>query len=197
MEPIRKITLPDQSEFRLFQDEFPVDPRSNDGNLCEFIFWLNEYSGYTVGDDHGFENPAELKDTITDNDYIFPVRAYIHGGIALSLGNSYPFNCQWDSGYIGYAVIRADKVAEFGLKPIDAKKTYENAENELAVYNSYLSGDTYGYSIVEFKTCDCCGNVEETVTDSWWGFYGQDFHNNGLSDQIPNEFKNLILDGIK
>jgi len=34
--------------------------------------------------------------------WVFPVNAYIHSGVALSLGTEYPFNCPWDSGHIGF-----------------------------------------------------------------------------------------------
>jgi hypothetical protein len=43
---------------------------------------------------------------------IFPVYAYIHSGIALSTSRGYPFDCPWDSGQLGFALVSNAKIQE-------------------------------------------------------------------------------------
>ena len=86
--------------------------------------------------------------------HAFPVFAYIHSGVSLSLGKSeYPFTDPWDVSFKGFALIRQAK----GQKM---------AEGLIESWNAYLSGNVYGYQVV-----DAMG--EEM--DSCWGFYGDEF----------------------
>jgi len=89
----------------------------------------------------------------------FPVYAYIHSGIALSLGrNGYPFDCPWDSGLGGIMAFTANDRGD--TAPEEVAKGY------IESLNQYLSGDVHGY-IIE----DEDGNDLE----SCWGFFGYDY----------------------
>lgn len=87
--------------------------------------------------------------------WIFPLFAYIHGGVSLSLGS---FRCPWDSGQIGYLLLAR---STWGNEPA----AQAAAESTVAAWNQYLSGDVYGYRVLD-EDGDCL--------DSCWGFYGQD-----------------------
>ena len=91
--------------------------------------------------------------------HVFPLFAYVHSGIAFSLGREYPFNCQWDSGVAGC----------IALNPADWAKR-EDAERYAAcmvnTLNQYCSGDVWGYEIQD-RHGECL--------DSCWGFFGQEY----------------------
>jgi hypothetical protein len=93
--------------------------------------------------------------------FYFPVYAYIHSGVALSLGRSeYPFNDGWDVSFRGFALIKRQKGLSYRRK-----KAYEIVKSLIEEWNQYLSGDVYGY------TSDC---------GSCWDFYGEE----GKQDMI-------------
>ncbi len=157
----------------IFSDEYSENPIVEwDGNI-EFCCWHNHYDlgnskryGNRLGDIEDCQ--AYAKET---NSILLPLFMYDHSGIALNLGREYPFNCQWDSGQLGFILIdRAWLKENFGRKYFTAKmkeRVLEVAESAVKLYNQYLSGDVYGCS------------VEETG-DSCWGFYGCEHEDSGL-----------------
>lgn len=86
-----------------------------------------------------------------DTHDIYPLIAYIHSGVALSLSRDYPFNCPWDSGQVGWVVVNRSECPD----------TYKYAQGMVEEWNQYLSGDVWGY-VVSLGTDE----------DSCWGFYG-------------------------
>lgn len=89
---------------------------------------------------------------------VYPLFAYIHSGIALSLGRSYPFDCPWDSGQIGFVLVDREEVGEENLD--------RNAEATVETWNQFLSGDVWGYEIED---------KDGEFVDSCWGFYGREY----------------------
>ena len=159
----------------IHQDECGENPiKEWDGN-AEFCCWHSRYNlgnSDRYGNGHG--DPEDcLEYAKKTKSILLPLYMYEHGGIALSLGREYPFNCQWDSGQLGYILIDREWLKEhFGKKYFTKKiriRMQEMAENNVKLYNDYLSGAVYGY------------NVEETG-DSCWGFYGYDHEKSGLLD---------------
>ena len=130
----------------------PDDPEYQNikGELEEELDSLSEFDGY----------------------YIFPVYAYIHSGVALSLGrNTYPFTDPWDTSMRGFALISKTEIDyELNRKRIKEHegKTNEEmvqsfAEGLIEEWNDYLSGNVYGFQWEDHK-----GNE----VGSCWGFYG-------------------------
>ena len=142
-------------ELRIVQDEFPMSP-DEWGDDCCFIIAKSERELWIRGE----EDIEDYKDT----HHIYPLFAYIHSGIALSLGREYPFNCKWDSGQIGYVLISKTEISE----PRKA------AESLVEVWNSYLSGDVWGYEVIEKTECQCCNHISEEVIESCYGFYSHE-----------------------
>lgn len=98
---------------------------------------------------------------------VLNVYIYDHSGVALSTGSGGQFSDPWDSGKLGVIYATAEKIREnFMVKQL-RKKHYDKAlevlEGEIKEYNSYLSGECYGYIILD-------ANGEEI--DSCWGFLG-------------------------
>ena len=96
-----------------------------------------------------------------------------------------------DNGTITYS---------YQTRPLTNKTWYNRAseciDNEVKVYDQYLTGDVYGYKLkkeitVEEK-CPHCNEViksykEWIEEDSCWGFFGNCLEDNGILDYIPNK----------
>ena len=82
----------------------------------------------------------------------FPLYCYSHSGVRLSLS---PFSCPWDSGQIGFVLVRKDEDNPRAL-----------AEGLVEEWNQYLSGDVWGYRIVD---------EDGNEADSCWGHYGREW----------------------
>ena len=94
----------------------------------------------------------ELVDKYKKTHWIFPVEAYIHSGVHLSLSGqgNYP-DRRWDVSQLGAVFVAK---SEWRL----SKKALTAAQALLTEWNQYFSGDVWGYKVGE---------------DSCWGFHGQ------------------------
>jgi hypothetical protein len=138
MSPIETIELDGGYVLKVFQDPDPERPEQ------ESTVWIESKS-------RQFCPPLPRKMPGTDKCDSFPLYAYIHGGIALSLN---PFSCPWDSGRIGTVyVARSEASADCPTERI--------AQGKVDEWNSYLSGERYGYQLE---------SPEGEELDSCWGF---------------------------
>lgn len=99
---------------------------------------------------------------VEQNLIVLPLYLYDHSGITIRTA---AFSCPWDSGQVGFVYVHKDKVkTEYSWKRL-TKARVEKVEGylkaEVGVYDHYLTGSVYGYSI-EGPKCD----------DSCWGYYG-------------------------
>ena len=216
-------------KIKIRQDEFAESPDWGDENL----FLVYDHRQFTVKRE-GF-NPLSIydwlyaKNVVDSNDdidgnyqeeidsypeinnyWIFPVEAYIHSGVHLSLFSGTK-QCMWDSSVSGYILASKE---EFELE-----ETARNAsEGLIETWNQYLSGDIWGYIIEKpneyytilkteldsiltaddynndiilldsfIKTSELDHNWEEV--DSCWGFYGQEAAINEAKLVIDNLIK--------
>lgn len=155
------------------QDETPDNPRGWD-NIGIILAW---HKRYDLGDsdskdlDYRDYDGWDEMETAIKRRYnpliLLPLVLYDHGGISISIGTSNPFDSMgWDSGRVGYIMATRERCKVMGTKykgPANMAKLRSYLEGEIKTYNSYLSGDVYGYS-VDGPHCD----------DSCWGFYGDD-----------------------
>jgi hypothetical protein len=149
--------------------------------------------------------------------YIFPVDAYIHSDIHLSLANTkdYP-DRKWDVSTTGYILVKKDQILpEYNMGVAETAlhwRAKEMAEGLIETWNQYLSGDVYGfqvlkpvktYTITEEELNYVCNrkleiklselsniskeNIEYEEINSCWGFYGDDPKTNGMLDHIDDE----------
>ena len=59
------------------------------------------------------------------------------------------------------------------------KRAIEVMEGEVEVYDQYLRGEVYGYTLLKEE------DGEWIEQESVWGFYGDDVMENGISDSVP------------
>lgn len=122
---------------------------------------------------------------------VLPVYMYDHSGISLSTGTQYPFNCRWDSSTIGVIFTNEESLKALGVKTRSKKKLIEYLKGEVETYSQYLSGDVYGFELIEVSKCDKCNEVHEEFIDSCYGYYGSDFKENGLIEAIQELTEDL------
>lgn len=112
-----------------------------------------------------------------------PLWVYEHGGITMSCGDcSCPYNDRWDSSCAGWIVMSKDSVMD-NLATTEENwrtKAIECMRGEVELYDHWLTGNVYGYTLLEETAPD-----EWTEVDSCWGFYGDDVLTNGIADNVP------------
>jgi hypothetical protein len=153
--------------------------------------WADKDGVFLVADARRYftpENPLNIRpDDVAGEDgdessyaadyWIFPLFAYIHSGIALSLG---AFGCRWDSGQIGYVLVKRSEHWSTEAAAMAA------AGSVVAEWNQYLSGDVYGYRVLDADGDD---------VDSCWGFYGEtDAESEGRAAAVYQETKACKVD---
>lgn len=189
--------LSNNTELRILYDLDPIDPRSED-NLSSMVCFHRRYN---LGDNHDYSSSdfndwSELKEQIEkDNDIaiILPLYLYDHSGITISTS---PFSCSWDSGQIGYIFITKETIRNnYNVKRI-SKKMLERIRkyllSEVETYDHYLTGQVFGFQIIEKSFCEKCETEEEDIIDSCWGFYGYNLTENGILEYLDSEQRQII-----
>lgn len=196
---VKEIRIEDKI-LRILQDADGDDPRTWD-NLAKMIFVGKHKS---LGDKHDFvfegfyngrqdfieKGEIELRKHFKDVAVIKAVHLYEHSGSSISTKFQYPYDCHWDSGTIGFAVITKTDIKEnFSVKRV-TKALLEQAERilegEIETLDQYITGDVYYFEVVKVSKCEHDHEHEE-YEDSCGGFYGSDFANNGITDHISDE----------
>ena len=144
----------------IYDHESPRDWDENFGTMVCF------HSRYDLGDKHDL-SIEEAQDLYDSKEVIaLPLYLMDHSGLSMSTSD---YGCSWDSGQVGFIYVSEDKIKEtFMVDTITEdirKKAIENLKAEVKVYDQYLCGDIWGFSIIDGRG--------ETL-DSCWGFYGYD-----------------------
>ena len=184
------ITSTDGRKFRLVIDidEHPEDPRSWD-NIGTMLCCNNDYR---LGDCNSNEETEEQLaaicrkygksdeeiDEMTFGDEIrfildqdnicgLPLWLYDHSGISISTG----VVDSWDSSFVGLIFVEKDfYLAQICLKDEEGwkEKAKKTLEREIEVYDAYLTGEVFSYTLYEPITVtktNCKGEVISTYTD--------------------------------
>ena len=158
------------------QDSFAENPDIDSDDL----FLVYDHRDFCVERKEFY--PPEINDYLNgDTDYdfsnfwIFPVYAYIHSGVNLSLSHN---GDKWDTSMRGYVLVNKNIREDFNE---ELAKNY--AEDLIKEWNMYLSGDVYELEIYKFDTCDHCGHKEETLIQFITGIYGYD-----EAEQLAKEY---------
>ena len=160
MEEYKDYKLKSGNILRIIQDEY-AEPPDTWGN--EDIFLVYDHRLFTIRRE-GFEprdifehvkalHTGKNKDRIEplyEEYFIFNVYAYIHSGISLSLNNnSYPFSDRFDVSTTGYILIEKNQVTQGEKDEESEKDAKEYAEGLIETWNQYLSGDVWGFKVLE------------------------------------------------
>ena len=154
---------------KIEQDEDPRNPREDSDPLGKMICF---HGRYDLGDKHEYRHEDyngwdAMKAAIQkqeDAAIILPLYLYDHSGITM---RTTPFTCPWDSGQVGFIFVSKEKAREeYGRL---TKKTIEKITkyliDEVAEYDTYLTGDVWGYIVDK-------GSENE---QSCWGHFGYDY----------------------
>lgn len=177
---------------------YNVEPEEDSTSPRHDCDWLGtmvcDHADYNLGDDEELPDTARVWDSEwqewTDREcgswddveqaleqregplaVCLPLYLYNHSGITMSTS---PFSCPWDSGQVGFIYVTKAKVRQvFGVKRISAKllaKVREQLEDEVKVYDQYLEGDVWYYTVFKHGLED----GEEELVDSCGWIYGYD-----------------------
>jgi hypothetical protein len=199
MEALKSYTNEKTGEtLNIYPDEMGQSPREWD-NLCKMVFFGNHRH---LGDKHNvqldetftsredfMERGAELVTKQLDAAVCIPIHLYSHSGTSISTSYSYPYNCRWDSGTIGFAVVTKEAIRnEYSVKRVTKKlieKATSVAEAEVETLNQYISGEVYGFEVID---------KDGKQIDSCWGFFGCEITTNGILDHVDEDWKNIVVD---
>jgi len=179
----------DDKVVEIYQDEDPSNPRDSEyqDNCDMFICFHRRYN---LGDKHNyrFEDYSgwdEMEDQIIkDLDPIEIRRLYLYDHSGLTIAD-HPFDCPWDSGQIGFALITKKSAREeYKVKRISPKikkwaKEYLDAT--IKEYDNYLTGSVYGYIIKD---------QDDNQLDSCWGFNGEIEY---VKEEATNTAKDITI----
>lgn len=180
MELLKKINLEDDKTLEIYYETDPMNPRESEDNLTTVVVFHNRYD---FGDSVDFKSAdfsgwSEMETHIGKTYQpliIKPLYMYEHSGVTIA---TRPFNCSFDSGQIGFVFITQKSLDTFGFHIKDNEKWSDfierlsNAiEEDIKTLDDYLTGNCYGYQVK---------SEDDKIIESCWGFFGDDFENNGL-----------------
>jgi len=130
---------------------------------------IEEWERYAEAADTTLTPALEwLLDKADEVAVFLPLYLYDHSGIAMSTTRTWPFNCPWDAGQVGWIyILHEDAKREFEWVRMTKKRLERLRETlltEVEVYNSYLTGSYCGYVVT----------MGDTDIGSCWGFEDSD-----------------------
>ena len=89
-----------------------------------------------------FDHTSSRNKMFYDGHYVFVLYAYIHSGVALSVGDHNFPDARWDVSSTGFVLVQRQK--NWTWKRSEALKVAKAVTEE---WNQYLRGDVYGYKV--------------------------------------------------
>lgn len=162
---------------KIWADQNAEDPREWDNAGTMICF----HSRYTLGDKNQ-EPIKDLQKFVKRREIIsLPLYLYDHSVLSIStetfVGRAQ--HAEWDSGQVGYIFItRKDARREVccgRLSDYYFDRVLKLLKSEVEVYDSYLSGNVYGFTITK---------PDGVELESYGGFYGYDHEKSGIVKEI-------------
>lgn len=137
-------------------------------------------------------------------DFIAPVYAHIHSGVALRLDRG--FGDPWDSGRSGLCYMAMHVAKSKWVEKPTRESVERMARGEFAAVKAYIEGEVFGFEVEERDPpkgeCPHCGHDDADDEDSWsygdscWGFYGRDIEGVVEHSLAPVEVVKEAFDSI-
>ena len=161
-------------------DEDARNPRKEFDQLGVMYCW---HRVYRLGDKPLIMSLQTLYRTelVPDGGPCLKLYLTAHSGVSM---RTVPFEHIYDDGHIGYIHMPKEIQERGGLTE---EQALECLQAEVRLYDHYLAGRVFGYSIYTLKFCPECGHKERKDEDSCWGFYGSDHKESGLLVQAELE----------
>ena len=125
-----------------------------------------------------------MLNVISEKYIMMPLYLMDHSGLAMQTES---FHDPWDSEQVGWIYVsKEDALKEFGGEKMTGairKKAEDLMKSEVAVYDSYLRGECYGFELYK--------NGE--LSDSCWGFIGNlSDACKAMADYLPDGCEDMI-----
>ena len=181
------------------QDQDPMETPRGWENLGVMVCF---HSRYNLGDETDlkqsmFEGWEELEAHLLrpcdeENDDLGPgvgathvLPLYLHDRSGITM-NTTGFTGGWDSGQVGFIyALEAQRVA----LGIAKENVEEQLRLEVQTYDQYLTGDIWGYSILDDED-------DDHEVDSCWGLFGREYAEEmaeeALRDALTDSFENRM-----
>jgi len=163
-------------ELVIEHDNDPMNPRTDWDNITTMICG---HKRYNLGDKHeynqdDFNSWDEMKKQIKKDNKVLlikPLYMYDHSGITISTS---PFDCQWDSGQIGWVFISEKQLNKMCGKEFERGEEHLSLimNSEVRIYDEFLTGEVYQYKVYEIETCDK-GHEHKTLVESCGSYYDE------------------------
>ena len=148
------------AKYRIEQDDDPQNPQQYSD---EDMFLVSKHRQFYVpepGQQRIPDSANEVVDKWKKTHWVFPVEAYIHGGVSLALAGEGNFpDRQWDVSQCGFVFVSK-------LSWRLSKSARKQAVSWLETWNQYLSGDVWRYVIED---------EDGNEIDSCSGMYGKEY----------------------
>lgn len=164
-------------KINIYQDEFYESPSDWGDNECFLVHYHRDcWITNKLIDEDDIREWYRGSKSLEKEYWVFPVAAYIHGGVSLSLGSGRNFpDYNWDVSHVGAVLVKRNR-------RLRKKTAYKYAEGIIETWNDYLSGNVYGYMIEDSE-----GNEE----GGCWNYYG-DWETSGILDEAKAEINGMI-----
>ena len=161
-------------------DQHAENPRNECDPVTFLHTWHNEYQLGGRGDLNNMVRPDCREDyELLLEDYAMTLPVYLldHSGLKISTS---PFNCNWDSGQVGFIGMTANEVSNYP----NLKAAMDAMEQDIETLNAFLSGEVYQYIIEKHipGTCkwetieSCCGIYADGELDAIKDFVDKDLY---------------------
>lgn len=185
----------DNNKLIIVQDDCVSNPRVDFDNLGTFLDTQGngDNTNFSFGrnydsrEDFIETGEEEVRKHFKDVAVILAVHKYQHSDVGYSTDYSYPYNCRWDSGTVGFIFATKKDIREnFGIKRV-TKKYIEQTEKilkaEIETFSQWANGEVLGFRLE---------NEDEEIIDSCYGFYGTDVETNGVLDHLREEWREVV-----
>lgn len=181
-------------------DGFNANPREEFDNVTT-MFCLSRSGKFMLGDNQrnkknpykegDFSSWEEMEKAIRKDfgvALIKPLYLYDHSITSIStesfIGRAQ--HAEWDSGRIGFVFITKEALKVEWGKNAGAAEWMEKILNaEVKLYDLYIRGEVYAFTLEKLGHCDCCDRDNEEIVASCGAFYGYgDWKENGLLEMV-------------